>query len=76
MTTDGHPRSGTPQLHIVRIDSFEGRDTFLRCGTESQAHLFAVIAIDAHGGATIVDTGYRTHAEAARAWRVQSEVGP
>lgn len=53
---------------IVQIDSYEGDDTYLRCGSESQEYLFAVIAIDASGSASIVDNGYRSSEEAALAW--------
>jgi len=53
---------------IVRIDSYEGEDTFLRCGSATQDHLFAVIRIEENGAATLVDNGYRTHDEARVAW--------
>ena len=53
---------------IVKIESYEGEDTFLRCGDERQNHLFAVVAIDADGTAEIVDSSYRTMGEALQAW--------
>jgi len=53
---------------IVRVDSFEGRDTYLRCGDYKQDHLFCVISIDGEGKPEIVDNGYRSFGEAAEAW--------
>jgi len=53
---------------IVKIESFEGHDTFLRCGNPSQDYLFAVTRVDNDGRAEIVDNGYRSFAEAAEAW--------
>lgn len=55
-------------LAIVRIESFEGRDTHLHCGNDEQDFLFCVVRIDSDGSAGIVDNGYRSHAEAAEAW--------
>jgi hypothetical protein len=56
------------RLAIVRIESFDGDDTFLKCGNGIQDHLFAVVAFDADGTAEIVDQGYRSYAEALTAW--------
>lgn len=55
---------------IVRVDSYEGEDTHIRCGDEagSQRHLYCVVASDVDEHAQIVDSGYRTYAEAAAAW--------
>ncbi|MBX3403998.1 MAG: hypothetical protein KF699_11370 [Phycisphaeraceae bacterium] len=53
---------------IVRIESFDGRDTFLHCGNGEQDHLFAVVGVDADGRAEIVDSAYRSYEEAAAAW--------
>ena len=53
---------------IVKIESFDGRDTFLHCGTDEQYHLFAVVSVDADGRAEIVDSAYRNYEEAAAAW--------
>lgn len=53
---------------IVRIDSFEGHDTYVRCGDDQQNHLFCIISVDDHGEAEIVDNGYRSFSEAAEAW--------
>jgi len=58
---------------IVRIESYEGRDTFLRCGDDDQDFLFA-IAVVADGYLTIVDNGYRTQKEALDAWPEASPI--
>lgn len=46
---------------------YEGKDTFVRCGSDQQDFLFAVVAID-DGNAVIIDSGYRSLQEAADAW--------
>jgi hypothetical protein len=56
------------QRIIIRIESFEGRDTFIRCGDDHQDFLFAVVAVNEPGHAEIVDSGYRSYDEAAQAW--------
>ncbi len=53
---------------VVKIESYEGDDTFLRCGNERQDHLYAVVAVDADGTAEVVDSSYRTIGEALQAW--------
>ena len=53
---------------ILRIDSYEGSDTFLRCGDERQDYLYAIVAVDPDGAAEIVDSSYRSMAEAVEAW--------
>jgi hypothetical protein len=53
---------------VVKLESFEGRDTFVRCGDDNQDHLFAVVSIYADGSAEIVDSAYRTLDEALKAW--------
>jgi len=55
-------------LFIVKIESFEGADTYIRCGDDQQDYLFCVISVDAGGHAEIVDSAYRSFAEAAEAW--------
>jgi hypothetical protein len=56
------------RLVIVRIESYEGRDTFMRCGDESQDYLFAIVSIHPDGAAEIIDSSYRTLDEAVEAW--------
>ena len=56
------------QYVIVKIESFEGRDTFIKCGDNNQDFLFVIVMIDAFGNAEIVDSGYRSFDEAAAAW--------
>lgn len=56
------------QYAILKIESFEGQDVFIRCGSTNQDFLFAVIAIDSDGAAEIVDSGYRSLSEAVDAW--------
>ncbi len=58
---------------VIKIESYEGDDTFVRCGDEQQDHLFAIVSIDPDGNAEIVDSSYRTMQEALEAW---PEAGP
>ena len=59
----------SPTRHVVlKIESYEGEDTFLRCGNERQDYLYAIVAVDADGSAEIVDSSYRSIAEALEAW--------
>lgn len=53
---------------IVRIESYEGRDTHISCGDDQHDYLYVVGCLDAEGNAEIVDCGYRTFDEAAQAW--------
>jgi hypothetical protein len=53
---------------IVKIESFEGDDTYVRCGDDRQNYLFCVVSVDPNGHAEIVDSGYRSFSEAAEAW--------
>jgi len=53
---------------VVKINSYDGADTYLSCGSENQDFVFAVIALEDDGGAWIVDNGYRSRAEAELAW--------
>lgn len=55
---------------IVRIESYDGRDTHLRCGDDDgeQDFLYCVVVVGEEGGGTIVDNGYRSYDEAATAW--------
>lgn len=53
---------------IIKIESFEGRDTYLQCGNDRQDHLFCIVGIGDDGDAGIVDSGYRSFNEAAQAW--------
>jgi hypothetical protein len=53
---------------IVKLESFEGKDTFLRCGDDARDYLFTIITIEPDGTAEVIDSGYRTFDEAAAAW--------
>jgi hypothetical protein len=53
---------------IVKIESFEGRDTYVRCGDDEQDYLYCVISADDDGEVEVVDNGYRSFTEAAKAW--------
>lgn len=60
---------GQQRHFIVKIESFDGRDTFVHCGSgEEQDYLFAVVSVDADGRAEVVDSAYRSYEEAAAAW--------
>jgi len=54
--------------YIVKIESFVGKDTHLDCGNDRQDYLFCIVGIDDTGDAEILDNGYRSLAEAAKAW--------
>lgn len=56
------------QHFIVKIEGFDGRDTFLHCGNDEQGYLFAVVSVRADGRAEVVDSAYRSYEEAAAAW--------
>jgi len=58
---------------IVKLESYEGEDTFLRCGNGEQDFLFA-IALLVDGHLEIVDNGYRTQKEALEAWPEASPI--
>ena len=58
---------------IVKLESYEGVDTFLRCGGAGQDYLYCVVGVDPDGQAEIVDNGYRSIEEALGAW---PEIGP
>lgn len=53
---------------VLRIESYEGEDTFLRCGNGRQDYLYAIVAVGPDGSAEVVDSSYRTMAEALEAW--------
>jgi hypothetical protein len=53
---------------VLKIESYQGEDTFLRCGDEHQDYLYAVVAVEADGSAGIVDSSYRSMVEALEAW--------
>jgi hypothetical protein len=53
---------------IVKIESFDGRDTYVHCGNDQQDYLFCVISVGDDGEAEVVDNGYRSYIEAAEAW--------
>lgn len=52
---------------ILKLESFEGRDTYLRCGNDVQDCLYCIVLVTAKG-ASVVDSGYRSYEEAAEAW--------
>jgi hypothetical protein len=53
---------------VLKIESYEGQDTYLRCGDDQQDFLYAVIAVNPDGTAEVVDSSYRTLAEAFETW--------
>ena len=61
--------------YIVKIESYEGDDTFLNCGDDTQDFLFCVVSGEADGHAEIIDNGYRTYEEASKAWPQTSSDG-
>lgn len=55
------------RLFILKLESFEGDDVYLRCGDEKQDFLYCVVEMDDES-LEIVDSGYRSEAEARAAW--------
>lgn len=55
---------------ILKLDSYDGEDTHLRCGDDAgvQDFLFCVIVTKGDGTAEIVDNGYRSEEELRQAW--------
>lgn len=55
---------------ILKIESFEGEDTHIRCGDDlgGQDCVYCVIVTNPGGTAEIIDCGYRSEAELRRAW--------
>lgn len=53
---------------VLKLEGYEGEDTFLRCGDEKQNHLFSVVVLTKDGRLSIADNGYRTPEEACAAW--------
>jgi hypothetical protein len=53
---------------ILRIDTFEGRDSYITCGDDQKDFIYVVGSLDAKGNAEILDCGYRSFDEAAQAW--------
>lgn len=53
---------------IVRLDSYDGDDTFLHCGDTTKDYLFAIVHVSRSGNAVVVDIGYRSLEEAIEAW--------
>jgi len=56
------------QRLVLRIDSFDGRDTYLHCGNDEQQHLYAIVLVNEDGNAEIIDSAYRTLEEAIETW--------
>lgn len=56
------------QYYIVKIESFEGKDTFLHCGGDEHGVLYCIILVKPGAEAEIIDNGYMSYEEAAEAW--------
>jgi hypothetical protein len=61
-------RNPKNRYFVLKLESFQGRDTFLQCGNETQDYLFAIIVADDRGNAELIDSAYRSMNEAVRAW--------
>jgi hypothetical protein len=57
-----------PTYAIVKLESYEGDSTFIRCGDDQQDYMFLIVHVDPDGSADILDCGYRAYQEAAEAW--------
>lgn len=55
---------------ILKIESFEGEDTHIRCGDALGLNdfLYCVVVTKADGQAEIIDSGYRSEEEVRKAW--------
>ena len=58
----------TKQYFITKIESYEGEDTFIRCGDDEHDFVYVVVSLDGTGSANVVDAGYRSREEAEQAW--------
>jgi hypothetical protein len=58
----------TERYCLLKIESYEGSDTFIRCGDETLDYIYCVVFIDDKGEAEIIDAGYRSRQEALSAW--------
>ena len=56
------------KYRAMRIESYEGNDTFLHCGDDSQYHLYCIVRIGNDGAIEIADNGFRNIDEAIVAW--------
>lgn len=61
-------RKSAPTCYVLRLDSYEGTDTFLHCGNEKQDHLYCIVTHSKNGELEIIDNGYRTQQAALAAW--------
>ena len=52
---------------ILRIESYDGRDTHIWCGDDERDFIYVVGCLDEYGHAEVVDCGYRSLEEAAQA---------
>lgn len=62
--------SGRRTHFILRIESYEGENSHIRCGDDAGAQdfLYCVVVTKLDGTAEIVDSGYRSEAELRQAW--------
>lgn len=61
-------KNGSSNCFLLKIESFDGDDTFLHCGDGSQDYLICVVKLTEAGELAIVDGGYRSEAEALKSW--------
>lgn len=60
--------SKAPNYYVLKIESYDGSDTFLHCGDCDRDYLYCVVAEDSVGKLVILDNGYRSVEEAISAW--------
>jgi hypothetical protein len=53
---------------MLKIESYEGEDTYLRCGDDTQDYIYCIVLIGDNGEAEIIDSGYRSRQEAISVW--------
>lgn len=53
---------------ILKLESYDGDDTFLNCGDTSQDFLYCIVVLTKEDALEIVDNGYRSVREALAAW--------
>lgn len=56
------------KFYVLKLESYEGRDTFLYCGNDTQDYLYCVVGFTEDGKLEIVDSSYRTVDEVLAAW--------
>jgi hypothetical protein len=61
-------KTQTANYFILKLESYEGEDTYLHCGDNSQNYIYCIVKLTHNSELDIVDNGYRSVSEALAAW--------